>query len=150
MASAGKQASVHFRSVFTRGLNLQGQLGLSNSYGSVEDFSPIPELQHHDIETIVAGDSQNLALVNQRYQVLFWGWPLCTRTTYRFIEMFERMPKLIRSVQRYTPFLRSGIDAPKVEATFEYPVKHIKLGTGYITVVDEKKHIYSWGDNYAG
>ena len=37
-----------------------------------------------------------------------------------------------------------------MEATFEYPVKHMNLGTGYITIVDDKNNLYSWGDNYAG
>lgn len=60
------------------------------------------------------------------------------------------MPKTIRAIQCFTPFFRSGIDTPTIEATFEYPVRHLKLGTGYITAIDEKNHIYSWGDNYAG
>lgn len=56
---------------------------------------------------------------------MFWGWPLCTRTTYRFIEMYEKIPRLVKGVQRFTPFFKSGIDVPIVEATFEYPVEHL-------------------------
>ena len=29
-------------------------------------------------------------------------------------------------------------------------MKHLSLGTGYITIVDETNNVYSWGDNYAG
>ena len=61
------KSSVHFRSVFTRGLNIQGQLGLRNGYNSIEDFEAIPDLQNRDISQIMSGDSQNLALVNQQY-----------------------------------------------------------------------------------
>ena len=53
-------------------------------------------------------------------------------------------------VQRFTPFWKSGIDNPKKEATFEYQIDHLSLGTGYITIVDETNNVYSWGDNYAG
>ena len=107
-------------------------------------------LENKDIDRIVCSDSQNLALLNQRYQVVFWGWPLCTRTTYRFIEQFEMLPRLITGIQKFTPWFKSGIDSPKVEATFEYPVKHLGLGTGYITIVDDSNNVYCWGDNYAG
>ena len=64
--------------------------------------------------------------------------------------MFEKLPRLVKGIQSATPFFKSGIEIPRVEATFEYPVAHMQLGTGYITVVDDKNHIYSWGDNYAG
>ena len=50
----------------------------------------------------------------------------------------------------FTPFFKSGVDTPTIEGTFEYPVSHVKLGTGYITIVDDKNNVYSWGDNYAG
>ena len=59
---------------------------------------PVHGLQNKDIDRVVASDSQNLALMNQRYQLMFWGWPLCTRTTYRFIEMYEYVPRLLRGV----------------------------------------------------
>jgi hypothetical protein len=35
------------------------------------------------------------------YQVdtlVFWGWPLCTRTTYRFIEHYEKLPRVVRGL----------------------------------------------------
>lgn len=60
------------------------------------------------------------------------------------------IPKIVRGVQKYTPWFKSGVDCPRMEASFEYPVRHIKLGTGYITIIDDKNNVYSWGDNYAG
>ena len=60
------------------------------------------------------------------------------------------LPRLVRGIQKFTPWFKSGIDIPKVEATFEYPVNHLALGTGYITIVDDTNNVYSWGDNYAG
>ena len=34
--------SVHFRSVYSRGLNVQGQLGIKNRFNNIENFVPVP------------------------------------------------------------------------------------------------------------
>lgn len=82
--------------------------------------------------------------------MLFWGWPLCTRSTYRFIEHYETVPLFIRSIQRFTPFFKSGHDRPKLEWYFEdAEVTHIELGCGFINVVDAMNRVFVWGDNYA-
>jgi hypothetical protein len=80
---------------------------------------------------------------------LYWGWPLCTRTTYRFLENFEKMPKLIRGIQKYTPFFRNGYDKPFIESTFANELKSVDIGCGYISALDEHNRVFNWGDNYA-
>lgn len=89
---------VHTRSVFSRGLNVMAQLGLSNGLAPVKDFTPIRSLQGKDIDCIVTSDQTNIAVVNGQSTVLFWGWPLCTRTSYRFLEHYEKVPRLIRGI----------------------------------------------------
>ena len=58
---------VHFRSVYSRGLNVQGQLGIRNKFNNIEDFTPIPQLESMDISQLVSDNSQNIAVVNQGY-----------------------------------------------------------------------------------
>ena len=48
---------VHFRSVYSRGLNVQGQLGIRNKFNNIEDFSPIPQLESMDISQLVSDNS---------------------------------------------------------------------------------------------
>ena len=91
-----------------------------------------------------------MALVNGGHSVLFWGWPLCTRTTYRFLEHYEKVPRVIRAIQTMTPFFKSGKDRPILECEFMYPIESLKLGCGFINAVDTNNNVYSWGDNYAG
>ena len=59
--------SVHFRSVYSRGLNVQGQLGIKNRFNNIENFVPVPQLQSMDIDQLVTDNSQNIALINQGY-----------------------------------------------------------------------------------
>ena len=81
--------------------------------------------------------------------MLMYGWPLCPRSTYRFIDHFETVPRFIRGVQRFTPFFKSGIDSPKLEAHFEVSdIALLEMGCGFLNVVDEMNRVYSWGDNY--
>ncbi len=82
--------------------------------------------------------------------MLFWGWPLCTRTTYRFIEHYEKIPRIVRGIQKYTPFFKNGTKEPRVEASFpKAQIKEVGLGCGYISVIDIEGRAFSWGDNYA-
>jgi hypothetical protein len=68
--------------------------------------------------------SQNFALLRDGNlkspidTLIFWGWPLCTRTTYRFIEHYEKFPRIVRGLQKYTPFFKSGTKEPIVETYF--------------------------------
>ena len=82
--------------------------------------------------------------------LLYWGWPLCTRTTYRFIEHYEKLPRTVRTIQRWTPFFKNGTLEPRVETTFpKGRISHIGLGCGYVSVIDEHGRVLTWGDNYA-
>lgn len=81
--------------------------------------------------------------------LLYWGWPLCTRTTYRFLEHYEKFPRLLRAIQKYTPFFKNGLDQPRGEASFINPIYKAALGCGYISVIDGTHKVLTWGDNYA-
>ena len=103
-----------------------------------------------DIDQIISDNSQNLAVVNQRYQVLYWGWPLCTRTTYRFLEHYEIIPRVVKMLQTFTPVFGAGKDRPVLETEFAHQIEQIDMGCGYISAIDTKNNVWSWGDNYAG
>ena len=60
------------------------------------------------------------------------------------------LPRLIKILQRVTPIFKSGKDKPVMEAEFGYPVKQIAMGCGYLTAIDGRNNVFSWGDNYAG
>ena len=83
-------------------------------------------------------------------KLIFWGWPLCTRSTYRFIEHYEKFPFFIRSIQKYTPFFKNGLINPRVEETFDSNVDIVSMGAGFINVVDQTNKVWAWGDNYGG
>ena len=72
------------KNIFTRGLGIQGQLGLNNKFQNCEDFRPVDLLQGQNITHLVCDHSQNVAVINN-HAIIFWGWPLCTRTTYKYI-----------------------------------------------------------------
>lgn len=91
-----------------------------------------------------------MALIDDGEAVLFWGWPLCTRTSYRFIDLYRTLPTLVSLTQRFTPFMRSGKDRPILEAEFAERVTDIEMGCGFIAVLDETGNVFTWGDNYAG
>jgi hypothetical protein len=61
---------------------------------------------------LVTSDQTNMAVVNQGRKVVSWGWPLCTRTSYRFLETYERLPRVIRFLQKYSPMFSGGKDYP--------------------------------------
>jgi len=129
---------------------VQGQLGISKKISSFADFREVPELHGLDISKLVVDNSQNVCLANNGQTVLYWGWPLCTRTTYRFLEHYEKVPRLVRFLQRYSPFFRGGIDSPMIEATFQHKIEDLQMGCGYLFARDESHNCYAWGDNYSG
>ena len=141
---------IHQRSVYSRGLNMQGQLGLNNYKKSVVEFTKVPELDSTDISKLVTSDQSNIALVNQGFQAVYWGWPLCTRTQYRFLETYERVPRIVTFLSKYTFLFSSGIDKPTLETTFTNPIVDLQMGCGYIAALDSHNNVLAWGDNYAG
>ena len=80
--------------------------------------------------------------------MLSFGWPWCTRSTYRLIEHYETVPRVIRGIQKLTPFFKSGKDSPKLEAVFDYDIQKLEMGCGFVNAVDELNRVYTWGDNY--
>jgi len=108
----------HHRSVFSRGLNFQGQCGANNRLKYVHKYSPVDKLQDLNIRDLRTDHSQNI-LVFENNQLLRWGWALCTRSTYRFIEHYETVPGFIKMIHKFTPFFKSGYDSPKMESFFE-------------------------------
>ncbi len=64
--------------------------------------------------------------------MLFWGWPLCTRTSYRFLEHYEKVPRVIRAIQKFTPFFKSGKDSPVLETEFQNRIIDLQMGCGYL------------------
>ena len=137
------------RSVYTRGINFQGQLGLPNGYKYVHDYTVNPKLQRLNIKQLVSDHSQNICVFND-YSILFWGWPLCTRTTYSTLESYDRAGRIVRLLQRFTPFFRNGTKYPQLEFSFQRPIVHLSLGCGYVSLLDDQGKAYAFGDNYAG
>ena len=66
------------------------------------------------------------------------------------LDHYEKVPRMVKFLQRFTPFFRSGQDTPTIEATFEHKIRDLEMGCGYIIAQDEGNNTYSWGDNYAG
>ena len=91
-----------------------------------------------------------MVLVNGGHDVKSWGWPLCTRTSYRYLESYELMPRIIKFLSKVSPIFSGGVDKPKMEASFLNPVVDMKMGCGYVTAIDSHNNVLSWGDNYAG
>jgi alpha-tubulin suppressor-like RCC1 family protein len=73
---------------------------------------------------------------------------MCTRSTYRFIEHYEKFPLFIKSIQKYTPFFKSGHFNPRVEAEFDEEIVELQMGCGFVSVIDSNKKAWTWGDNY--
>ena len=70
--------------------------------------------------------------------LVFWGWPLCTRTTYRFIEHYEKLPRFVRGLQKYTMVFKNGTKIPVIAAGFpKGDIRDLGLGCGYLSVADE-------------
>ncbi|TNV78494.1 hypothetical protein FGO68_gene9950 [Halteria grandinella] len=143
------------RSIYSRGLNFQGQVGISNNYNYQHHYVPVPRLQNLSLARLDTDHSQNFAVLrnaeSQYDSLLFWGWPLCTRTTYRFIEHYEKVPRIVRGIQKLTPFFKSGTKEPILDSTFNKGrIAKVGLGCGFMSVVDEEGRVFSWGDNYAG
>ena len=82
--------------------------------------------------------------------LIYWGWPLCTRTTYRFLEHYEKIHKVVRCIQKYTPMFKNGTRVPAIGPSFpKGELRAFGLGCGYLSVIDDQGRVYSWGDNYA-
>jgi hypothetical protein len=107
-------------------------------------------LQQYDIRKIVSDNSSAVCIVDDYDAVLFWGWPLCTRTSYRFLEHYDKIPNIINSIQNFTPLFKSGKNRPIIEAEFEDKIMDIQMGGGYLSAIDSHGNVFSWGDNYAG
>ncbi|CAI2368911.1 unnamed protein product [Moneuplotes crassus] len=149
MSTITRQA-VKKRSILTRGLNIQGQLGIRSKLQNCEEFRPVDLLQDMNITHLVCDHSQNYAVINNK-SLIFWGWPLCTKTTYKVLEIYHKLPSFMRLWQNYAPFFKAAIQEPVIEAEFSVDsIKSIDVGCGYVAVVDNKNKLYMWGDNYAG
>jgi hypothetical protein len=66
------------------------------------------------------------------------------------LDHYEKVPRLVRGIQKYTPFFKSGKDSPIIEAEFEHGLREIKMGCGYLIAQDKHFNLFGWGDNYAG
>ena len=58
-----------------------------------------------------------MAVINNQ-TLIFWGWPLCTKTTYKYLGMYHRLPTITWLYQNYMPVFRSGFAQPYVEVEF--------------------------------
>ena len=103
-----------------------------------------------NIQQIKSDNSQTVAIIDDGEALLFWGWPLCTRTSYRFIDLYKTAPRIIQSIQRFTPFMRSGKDRPVIEAEFADRLTSVEMGCGYMAGIDSHGNVFAWGDNYGG
>ena len=66
------------------------------------------------------------------------------------MEHYEKVPRIVRFLQRWTPFFNAGIDSPQIEATFAHKIVDLQMGCGYLLARDDNHNAYAWGDNYAG
>ncbi len=56
---------------------------------------------------------------------------MCTRTTYRFIEHYEKIPRVVRGIQRYSPIFKNGTRVPEIGASFpKGELRAVGLGCG--------------------
>ena len=91
-----------------------------------------------------------MAVLAEGRKVVSWGWPLCTRTSYRSLDIYETFPRIVRVLSMISPIFSAGKDQPSIEATFHHEIIDLKLGCGFATAVDARNNVYAWGDNYAG
>ena len=38
---------------------------------------------------------------------------------------------------------------PRVEGDFDSDIIKAEMGCGFVSIIDEKRRVYTWGDNYA-
>lgn len=74
-------------------------------------------MQDMNITHLACDHSTNFAVVNSQ-SIVFWGWPMCTKTTYKLIDMYQRMPGVTRLWQNYMPWFKAGQIEPIIEAEF--------------------------------
>jgi len=89
---------------------------------------PITHFKSNHMQTVV--------VLEDRY-VLHFGWPLCTRTSYKMIEFYDKIPRVLRGLQKYTRLWDNGLYTPEISAEFPEGIKDIDIGCGYISVINK-------------
>jgi alpha-tubulin suppressor-like RCC1 family protein len=144
---------IKLQTVYSRGVNFFGQLGLNNKYQGSEHFLPIPGLEKVECRNVYASYAQSLCLLASG-ELLIWGWPLDVRSQMQVLLMLRNNPSLPKFIQRYSPFrwisLREGKDFPQKESPGISPYEDISIGGAFILASDTEGRGYIWGDNHRG
>lgn len=144
---------IKLQTVYGRGVNFFGQLGLNNKYQSVEQFTPIPGLTRVESKAIHTSYAQSMCLLHSG-ELLVWGWPLDVRSQMQIIQLLNMNPRLAKFVQRYSPIpwisLREGVDFPQKELSAINPFEEVAYGGAFIVARDTEGRGYVWGNNHRG
>ena len=147
------KAIIKLQTVYARGVNFFGQLGLNNGYKAAEIFTPIPGLERVEAKSIHASYAQSLCLLANG-ELLIWGWPLDVRSQMQIILMLNNNPRIPRFIQQHSPFpwlsLREGKDFPQKEAAALSEYEEVSIGGAFIVARDSEGRGYVWGNNHRG
>lgn len=148
-----ERSLIKLQTVYGRGVNFFGQLGLNNKYESAEHFIKIPGLDRVEARSIQSSYAQSMCLL-ENGELLLWGWPLDIRSQMQIIQILNVNPKLAKFVQRYSPFpwisLREGVDFPRKEVSAPFPFEEVCFGGAFIVARDNEGRGYVWGNNHRG
>lgn len=144
---------IKLRTVYGRGVNFFGQLGLNNKYQSAEQFTAIPGLIRVESKSIHSSYAQSMCLLESG-ELLMWGWPLDVRSQMQVIQILNMNPRLAKFVQRYSPLpwisLREGVDYPEKEPSGVSPFEEVVFGGAFVVARDSEGRGYVWGNNHRG
>lgn len=147
------KALIKLQTVYARGVNFFGQLGLNNGYKSSEIFTPIPGLEKVEAKNIYTSYAQSLCLLSNG-DLLICGWPLDVRSQMQIILLLNTNPRMAKFIQRYSPMpwisLREGKDFPQKEPPGLSPFEEISIGGAFIVARDNEGRGYVWGNNHRG
>lgn len=148
-----EKALVKLQTVYGRGVNFFGQIGLNNGYKAAENFTPIPGLEKIQCKSIHASYAQSLCVLDNG-EILTWGWPLDVRSQMQILIILQNNPRLAKFVQRYSPFpkisLREGKDFPQKDAALLSECEEISIGGAFVLARDSEGRGYAWGNNHRG
>ena len=144
---------IKLQTVYCRGVNFFGQLGLNNGYKSAEFFTAVPGLERVDSRSVHASYAQSLCLLNNG-ELLIWGWPLDVRSQMQLIMNLNVNPRMLKFIQRYSPLpwisMREGKDFPQKEAPVDSGYEEISIGGAFVVARDAEGRAYVWGNNHRG
>ena len=143
---------VSLKTIYAKGVNAFGQLGIPNKYENLTTFTPIPKLTNMPITSFYASWAQSAALLDDG-TFLLWGWPLDVRSQMQASWTRQDNYKLFKFIQRYS-FIRwisykEGKDFPDPVLVPDN-VNSVSIGGGYILLSTTFGRAFGWGENHRG